>query len=51
MYGFNQVCTGNVVGVASQHFQPVSVVQFTDDGVHLCSGGQDGRVIVWRLVE
>lgn len=44
-----QVCTGNLLAVLSQHYQPVSVLRFTDDGVHFVSGGEDGRVIVWKL--
>lgn len=46
-----QVCTGNLLAVVSQHFQPVAVIRFTDDGVHFVSGGKDGRVIVWKLIK
>lgn len=44
-----QVCTGHLVAVASLHYQPVKVLKFTEDGVYLLSGGDDGRVVVWRL--
>ena len=37
------------MAVVSQHYQPVNVLKFTDDGVHLVSGGDDSRVIVWQL--
>lgn len=43
------VCTGNLLAVVCQHYQAVNVVKFTDDGVHFISGGDDSRVIVWRL--
>jgi pre-rRNA-processing protein IPI3 len=44
-----QVSTGRLLAVVSQHYQPVSVLEFTDDGLWLISGGEDGRVLVWSL--
>ena len=44
-----QVSTGRLLAVVSQHYQPVSVLVFSDDGLWLVSGGDDGRVIVWSL--
>lgn len=44
-----QVSTGHLLAVVSQHYQPVSVLTFTDDGQWLISGGEDGKVIVWSL--
>lgn len=44
-----QVSTGRLLAVVSQHYQPVSVLVFSDDGLWLVSGGEDGRVIVWSL--
>ncbi len=44
-----QICTGNLCAVVSQHYQPINVIRFSDDRVHLVSGGEDSRVIVWRL--
>ena len=46
---YHQVCTGHLLAVVSLHYQPVKVLKFTWDGVHLLSGGDDGRVVVWRL--
>ena len=44
-----QVSSGHLLAVVSQHYQPVAVLRFTDDGTHFISGGSDARVIVWRL--
>ena len=44
-----QVCTGRLLAVVCQHYQPVNVLRVTDDGTYLISGGADARVIVWRL--
>ena len=44
-----QVCTGRLLAVESQHYQTVTVLVFTDDGLWLISGGEDGRVLVWSL--
>lgn len=49
LYACYQVCTGHLLAVASLHYQPVKVLKFTEDGVHVLSGGDDGRVVVWRL--
>ncbi|CAI8012864.1 WD repeat-containing protein 18 [Geodia barretti] len=44
-----QVSTGHLLAVEGRHYQPVSVLLFTDDGQSLVSGGEDGRVLVWSL--
>ena len=44
-----QVSSGRLLAVVSGHYQPVSVLKFTDDGRWLISGGEDGRVLVWSL--
>ena len=44
-----QVSSGHLLAAVSQHYQPVSVLCFIDDGTHFISGGGDARVIVWRL--
>jgi len=46
-----QVGTGALLSVLSRHYQPVSVIKFTRDGSHLVSGGEDGQVLVWSLVQ
>ncbi|XP_064386089.1 WD repeat-containing protein 18-like [Halichondria panicea] len=44
-----EACSGHLLVVASLHYQPVRVLQFTDDGTHLLSGGDDCRVVVWKV--
>ena len=44
-----QVSSGHLLAVVSQHYQPVAVLRFTDDGTHFISGGADARVIVWSM--
>ena len=44
-----QVCTGRLLAVICQHYQPVNVLKFTDDGTYLLSGGDDNRVLVWNF--
>eukprot|EP00117_Sycon_ciliatum_P045805 scpid53196/ scgid32884/ WD repeat-containing protein 18 len=44
-----QIASGRLLAVVSHHFQPVSVLRFTDDGALFLSGGQDGHVHVWGL--
>jgi len=46
-----QVCTGSLLAVVSRHYQAVRVLQFSKDGSHLVSGGDDGQVLVWSLVQ
>lgn len=45
----HQISTGHLLAVEARHYQPVSVLVFTDDGRWLVSGGEDGRVLVWSL--
>ncbi|ELT93327.1 hypothetical protein CAPTEDRAFT_176002 [Capitella teleta] len=44
-----QICTGHLLAVVSRHYQPVSVLRFTDDGSHFVSGGEDNLVLVWPM--
>ena len=44
-----QVCTGRLLAVICQHYQPVNVLKFTDDGTYLLTGGDDNRVLVWNF--
>ena len=44
------VSTGELLGVVSRHYQPVTVLAWTDDSSHCVSGGEDGQVLVWSLV-
>ena len=44
------VSTGQLAGVVSRHYQPVSCLAWTGDSSHLLSGGEDGQVLVWSLV-
>lgn len=43
--------TGKMFASLSRHYQPVNVVQFTDDNSHFVSAGQDGMVLVWSLAD
>jgi len=45
-----QVSTGALLGVVTRHYQPVTVLRFTQDSSHFISGGADGQVLVWPLV-
>ena len=44
------ISTGQLAGVVSRHYQPVSCLAWTGDSSHLLSGGEDGQVLVWSLV-
>lgn len=44
-----QIPSGRHLAVASQHFQDITCLKFTDDGSHIASGSEDCRVIVWSL--
>jgi len=44
-----QVCTGHLLAVLERHYQPIRTLCLSDDGGWLLSGGDDGRVVVWRL--
>lgn len=43
------LASGNLVAAHIAHFQPVTVVRFTDDSHAVISGGRDTRVLVYRL--
>ncbi|XP_046843725.1 WD repeat-containing protein 18-like [Xenia sp. Carnegie-2017] len=45
-----QVTTGNLLGMLSRHFQPITCLKFTDDGSYLISGADDNLVSIWSLV-
>jgi len=45
-----QVGTGALLGVVTRHYQPVTILQFTQDSSHILSGGEDGQVLAWPLV-
>jgi len=42
--------TGNLLGVVTRHYQAVTVIKWTSDSSHFVSGGGDGQVLVWSLV-
>ncbi|KAL5016239.1 hypothetical protein ScPMuIL_005828 [Solemya velum] len=44
-----QLCTGNLLGVVTRHYQNVSCLKVVDDGNTFVSGGEDNLVIVWSL--
>jgi len=46
-----QTCNGMLHRVLAGHYQPVTVLKFTDDGSHFVSAGNDGNVLVWNLLE
>jgi len=45
------VGTGELLAVVTRHYQAVRVLAFTEDGSHFLSGGEDGQVLVWSLVQ
>jgi len=44
------VTTGQLLGVVTRHYQPVTCLTWTGDSSHFLSGGEDGQVLVWSLV-
>jgi len=44
-----QTSTGRLWNVLSAHYQPVTCLQFTNDGSHFVSAGADGQVLCWSL--
>lgn len=44
-----QTACGRLLGIGSKHFQPITVMKFSDDSTLLCCGGEDGLVTVWNL--
>jgi WD40 repeat protein len=42
--------TGKCVqDLTGQHSQAATAVEFSPDGKFVCSGGQDGKVVVWSV--
>lgn len=46
-----QTCTGRLLRVLKGHYQKVTCVRFTGDGSHFVTGGDDGNLLVWNLLE
>ncbi|XP_003745197.1 WD repeat-containing protein 18 [Galendromus occidentalis] len=44
-----EVSTGALIGSIQAHFQPVTVVKFTDDGTSVISASHDSSVSVWPI--
>lgn len=43
------ISSGKMLNALSRHYQNITKIQFTDDGTHFISAGQDGNVLVWNL--
>lgn len=44
-----QTKSGQLLRVASKHFQPITRICFTSDGSFIVTSGEDGLLIVWAL--
>lgn len=44
-----QTSSGNLLAIASRHYQTITSVKFCDDGSHFVSAADDGIVMVWSL--
>jgi len=49
MYVAVQICSGHLMAVGTRHYQRITVLKFSDDGVYLISGGDDNLVVVWSM--
>ncbi|XP_014260152.1 WD repeat-containing protein 18 [Cimex lectularius] len=43
--------TGALMGFGSAHFQNVSLITFSSDSMLVASGGEDGLVTLWNLID
>lgn len=44
-----QAPSGKLLGIGTRHFQPITVIQFCDDGTLIGCGSKDGFVTIWNL--
>lgn len=46
-----ELSSGNLVCVKEAHYQAINVLEFSECGTFLVTGGADARVLVWRVLD